>query len=214
MEKETQEIKPEQEIEKPLPEGAENEAEDRLEEQPYEEEEPKPKKKSRRKKKRRELTKEQIEVLEDAFNLFDKDGNHEIDKYELKEIMRALGFNPTPDEVDQMIKEVDEDGSGKIELDEFIHMMEKKLLQERDIKEEIKKAFKFFIELTQDENDDSEEPPDNINLERLKKVAEVLGEVNIDEGLFQKMIEVADRDNDGVVHIDDFMRIMRKMKLF
>ncbi len=87
------------------------------------------KKKVRRK--RKDLSEEQIEVFKQAFDLFDADGSGVIDANELKEAMRALGFEVTKKQDDEMIEEVDQDGSGTIDLDEFIYMMKKKLVRRR-----------------------------------------------------------------------------------
>ena len=73
------------------------------------------------------LTDEQKAEFKEAFDLFDKEGNKEISTKELITVLRALGNNPTPEEIEQMIIEVDEDGSGTIDFGEFLEMMAKKL---------------------------------------------------------------------------------------
>lgn len=40
--------------------------------------------------------------------------------------MRALGQDPTPEELEVMLHDVDTDGSGTIDIDEFIAMMAKR----------------------------------------------------------------------------------------
>ena len=49
--------------------------------------------------------------FKEAFGLFDKDGNGTISKEELGMVMRALGQNPTNQELLDMINEVDADGN-------------------------------------------------------------------------------------------------------
>lgn len=66
-----------------------------------------------------------------------------IDAKELKVAMRALGFEPKKEEIQKMIADVDDDGSGSIEFDEFLKMMTQKILN-RDPKDEILKAFRLF----------------------------------------------------------------------
>ena len=46
---------------------------------------------------------------------------------ELATVMRSLGQNPTEAELQDMINEVDIDGSGSIEFNEFLMMMSKKI---------------------------------------------------------------------------------------
>lgn len=53
----------------------------------------------RKKKKTVTLTTEQVEEIQLAFDLFDKDNSKQIDKEELKDAMRALGFQLNPDKV-------------------------------------------------------------------------------------------------------------------
>ena len=46
-------------------------------------------------------------------------------------------------ELENMIKEVDIDGNGEIDFDEFLAMMAKKL-KETDLEEDIREAFRVF----------------------------------------------------------------------
>jgi len=46
----------------------------------------------------------------EAFNLFDKDGNGQVTKQELKAVLLTLGKNPTDEEVQEMITSVDSNG--------------------------------------------------------------------------------------------------------
>ncbi|CAI8038003.1 Caltractin [Geodia barretti] len=57
--------------------------------------------------------------------------------------MRALGFEPKKEEIRRMIADIDKDGSGTIDFNEFLHMMTAKM-GEKDSKEEILKAFRLF----------------------------------------------------------------------
>ena len=67
---------------------------------------------------------EQRRILEitEAFNLFDKDCDGNIDIRELATVMRTLGYNPNKEELDDIIKTFDEDKSGTIDKDEFINL--------------------------------------------------------------------------------------------
>ena len=42
---------------------------------------------------------------------------------ELGQVMRTLGQNPTEAELNDMIKEVDVDGNGEIDFEEFVGLM-------------------------------------------------------------------------------------------
>ncbi|ORZ37717.1 centrin 2 [Catenaria anguillulae PL171] len=116
--------------------------------------------------------------------------------------MRALGFEPKKDEIKRMIAEIDKNGSGSVDFDEFLELMASKMA-ERDSREEILKAFKLF-------DDDG---TGRITFKNLKRVARELGENLTDEEL-QEMIDEADRDGDGEINEDEFMRIMKKTNLY
>jgi calmodulin len=62
------------------------------------------------------LTDSQTAEAKEAFALFDKDNDGCITTGELGTVMRALGKNPTEAEVRSLIKEVDPDGRGVINL--------------------------------------------------------------------------------------------------
>lgn len=51
-----------------------------------------------------------VSEYKDAFSLFDRDKNGIITTRELCAIMRSLGFNPTEEELQTMINNVDYDG--------------------------------------------------------------------------------------------------------
>ena len=70
------------------------------------------------------LTAGQTRKLQDAFTLFDTDGDGAIDATELKVAMRALGFAPQEDgEIARMMADIDSDNSGTIDFDEFLQAM-------------------------------------------------------------------------------------------
>merc|ERR1719438_41251 len=63
------------------------------------------------------------EELKEAFRLYDKEGQGFITTDVLKEILREIDTTLTEDDLDNIIKEVDEDGSGTLDFDEFQEMM-------------------------------------------------------------------------------------------
>jgi hypothetical protein len=56
------------------------------------------------------LDKEQLDLIKEAFTLFDKNGDGHITTNELGDVMRKLGLNPTENEVQDIINDVDVDG--------------------------------------------------------------------------------------------------------
>jgi len=61
--------------------------------------------------------------LKEAFRIYDKAGNGYIPVSSLKEILKELDPKLTSDEIDGIIEEIDEDGSGTVDFDEFMEMM-------------------------------------------------------------------------------------------
>lgn len=90
-----------------------------------------------------EFTEEEIEGLKLIFDLFDVDKSGDIAVTELGKVMRAFGQNPTDGELQRMISEYDDDGSGEMSFAEFEKFMHKQIKQRRD-NEEIKECFDEF----------------------------------------------------------------------
>merc|ERR1712110_287455 len=61
--------------------------------------------------------------LKEAFRIYDKEGNGYISTDTLKEILKELDNKLTEEDLIGIIEEVDEDGSGTLDFDEFMGMM-------------------------------------------------------------------------------------------
>ncbi|GIX61730.1 centrin, putative [Babesia caballi] len=151
---------------------------------------------------RKELSDEHIAEIKDAFAIFDTTGSGRIETRELKMVLKALGFDPSSDEMYSLVSVVDKDGTGTVSYDDYFKIVKAKIL-EREPMEEIAKAFKLFADVN----------TGTISLQDLRRVANELGEVISDEELAE-MIKQADRDNDGVVNESEFIRIMKKSNIF
>jgi len=71
----------------------------------------------------KKLTDDQIFLLRDTFQIFDQDGSGTIETAELQSVLGAMGMNLSTAEIEDMISEVDGDGSGSINFPEFVLMM-------------------------------------------------------------------------------------------
>mmetsp|Transcript_14012 Transcript_14012/g.39833 ORF Transcript_14012/g.39833 Transcript_14012/m.39833 type:complete len:84 (+) Transcript_14012:66-317(+) len=69
------------------------------------------------------LTAEQVKEFKEAFDHFDEDKSGSIDAEELGKVMKELDEETEPDVLEEMIRSVDKDNSGKIEFDEFLTWM-------------------------------------------------------------------------------------------
>ncbi|XP_041016591.1 calmodulin-like protein 11 [Juglans microcarpa x Juglans regia] len=142
------------------------------------------------------LSEEQIAEFQEAFCLFDKDGDGSITIEELANAIRSLDQNPTQEELQTMINEVDVDGNGTIEFGEFLNLMARKM-KENEAEGELKEAFKVF-----DQDQDGYISPNE-----LRHVMINLEERLTDEEVDQ-MIRDADLDGDGLINFEEFVRMM------
>jgi len=164
----------------------------------------------------------EIEELREAFDLFDTDGNGTIDPNELKAAMTNLGFDAKNHTVYQMISDIDKNGTGDIDFDEFLDLMTIKL-GDSDSEEDVRKVFDLF----------DDDKTGYITIQNLKRVAKDLDE-NMSDADLLEMIErgkefgcipfnlwrrvlilpfhlaSADNDQDGQINFEDFYSIMTK----
>lgn len=98
------------------------------------------------------------------FKKYDKDGDGNIIHKELSVMLKELGRETTQEELQDMINEMDIDGNGSIQLEEFMKVMEKKLIQQYSV-DEIEEAFRYL-----------EKDNDKITKEGLKLIFSELGE--------------------------------------
>ncbi|XP_034840578.1 troponin C, isoallergen Bla g 6.0101-like isoform X2 [Maniola hyperantus] len=61
--------------------------------------------------------------LREAFRLYDREGNGYITTDVLKEIFKELDNTLSAEELEAMITEIDADGSGTVDFDEFLEVM-------------------------------------------------------------------------------------------
>ncbi|KAG2455893.1 TNNC1 protein, partial [Polypterus senegalus] len=138
-----------------------------------------------------------------AFDIFVQDAEDGcISTKELGKVLRMLGQNPTPEELQEMIDEVDEDGSGTVDFDEFLVMMVRCMKEESKGKpeEELAELFRMF-----DKNGDG-----YIDLEELKLMLESTGET-ITEDDIEELMRDGDKNNDGKIDYDGkYIRVLQK----
>jgi len=64
------------------------------------------------------------EEIREAFKVFDRDNNGFISAAELRHVMTSIGEKLTDDEVDEMIREADQDGDGRIDCASQYHTLQ------------------------------------------------------------------------------------------
>ena len=143
-----------------------------------------------------DISPERRKEYQDAFEMFDKDKDGAITARELGNMMRSIGQNPTDEEVNAMIKEVDLNSDGKIELDEFITLMARNS-PDTQTEDEVINAFRVF----------DKEGNGLIATAELKHIMMTIGD-KMTEAEADEMIHEADIDDDGVINYEEFVRNM------
>ena len=161
-----------------------------------------------------DLSEDQRDEVDQAFDLFDLDKDKRIDYHELKVAMKALGFEVPKQEILSILQTYGQSvstpagqgqGQGKeggythtkllLPLKEFQGLVAQRILA-RDPREEILRAFELF----------DEGQKGKISLQDLERVARELGEqLHHDE--LVAMIEEFDLDGDGCIDRDEFLGI-------
>jgi len=137
--------------------------------------------------------------LKEAFDEFDKDGSGAISAQELLGVMRAMGQNPTEDEVLNLMLEADLDGNGTIEFPEFLELMKEKYGSD-DQESDLREAFKIF-----DRDRDG-----FIDMNELKKVSMMLGTL-LDPQEIDELMEEADVDGNGKLDYAEFVKMLLRV---
>ncbi|PAA62482.1 hypothetical protein BOX15_Mlig012129g3 [Macrostomum lignano] len=63
------------------------------------------------------------EMLKQAFSVFDSEGQGWVSTDELRHVMKVLSEKMTDEEVEEMIRQADQDGDGSVNYEEFCRLM-------------------------------------------------------------------------------------------
>ena len=115
---------------------------------------------------------------------------------ELETAMQSMGQNPTVEEIQEMMKEVDLDQDGKISFEEFMHLMTNNT-KETETEDEVINAFRVF----------DKEGNGLISSAELKHIMMTIGDKMTEEEA-DEMVNEADIDEDGMINYEEFVRMM------
>lgn len=142
------------------------------------------------------LTIDDVNEMKEAFDALDSMKNGKIEVGQLIELMESSGFDLNKDLVITRLIGITADTDYELNFEEF---MEKLTFKEVNSRENLERLFDLF-----DVEKDGE-----ITREGLVKVLEELG-VTLSEAEVERMIKVADSNNDGRVSVDDFYSIVTR----
>jgi len=148
------------------------------------------------------LPKEQVEMLQKVFDTFDREKQGFITAEMVSAMLSMMGLKFNNTELMEVIAEIDEDGSGQIEFDEFLILAKKFMTEDEDedageLEKELKEAFRLY----------DKEGNGYITTKVLKEILAQLDSSLSNEDL-DGMIEEIDEDGSGTVDFDEFMEMM------
>merc|ERR1712133_291796 len=146
------------------------------------------------------LANDEIKCLKVCFDLFDTKKQDYLSADDLGEIMRAMGFRPSEEELQELLVEIDEDDSGEIEFGEFCQLCATFLVEDPDMdtmKREQKDAFMVY----------DKEGLGYITTDTLRGlISKLLAPLTNEE--LEGILEELDEDGSGSMDFDEFCEMM------
>ena len=139
---------------------------------------------------------ESAEQVKEAFANIDKHGKGRISTGTLVTLVRSLGLNPTEEETEDMINEVDADGSGDVDFIEFLQMMKSRWYA---VDEAVREAFEMF----------DQDGSGQIDATEIKQMMEEHGQLEYSEKEVEDIISRVDKNGDGQIDLEEFMEMLK-----
>ena len=150
--------------------------------------------------KRLAIPEDKINEYKEAFDMFDKDGGGTISSNEIITIMKNFGYPIDDEEAKKMIANIDDNGDGEIDFEEFCTIMEKQVRYVDETDEDIVlRAFKSF-----DKDHDGK-----ITNHEFKYILTQIGN-KFSEEKVNKIFEECNLDIDGELDYQDFINFWKK----
>ncbi|XP_018394459.1 PREDICTED: troponin C-like [Cyphomyrmex costatus] len=146
-----------------------------------------------------DLNKDQLALLKKAFDAFDQQKKGSIGTNMVGTILTMLGHELSENTLQEIISEVDEDGSGELEFEEFCTLAARFLVEEdtEAMQQELREAFRLY----------DKEGNGYITTAVFRDILHELDDKLSPEEL-DLMIEEIDADGSGTLDFDEFMEVM------
>merc|ERR1711872_663011 len=146
-----------------------------------------------------ELNEDQVSALRKAFDSFDTEKLGHITVDTVSTILRMMGLKVSEKALQEIVDEIDEDGSGELEFEEFCILSAKFLIEEDEesLKEELKEAFRIY----------DKEGNGYITTQVLKEILRELDN-RLSEEDIEGIVDEVDEDGSGTLDFDEFHQMM------
>jgi len=151
-----------------------------------------------------QLNEDQIKSLREVFMQLDGNGDGLLTAAEMKDGLTKAGLKEIPPDLQQILEDVDSDGSGVIDYTEFLAAtLDKRAYLQEDV---CWSAFRLF-----DKNGDGKISPEE--LRSVLENEEVQGVAGKDSKAMEQLMAELDGNGDGGIDFDEFMVMMRGGKV-
>ena len=150
---------------------------------------------------------DELTAIQGEFAGLDKDGDKEVSIKELRDLLNSMKVQLvlTDGQIDRVIKQIDKDDDGVVEIEEFNEIIEKfdkngviyKALSERS---KIREDFKKY----------DEDESGFITIDELNNIVSERMGITISEKHIQRMMKDIDSNGDGKIDYEEFCILMTK----
>ncbi|KAK2162495.1 hypothetical protein LSH36_97g01065 [Paralvinella palmiformis] len=137
-----------------------------------------------------------LSAAEAAFKSFDKRDEQKIKVGDIENALKKLGHSIKGEWLEKMEDSIDTEGTGYIEFEEFLTILQKKMQADED-ERELREIFRVL----------DKEKKGEVNVNELRWILKNLGDDLTEEDI-DDMIADVDTDGSGWVDYDEFAKLM------
>ena len=140
------------------------------------------------------------------FKVFDDDDDGAIDKKELGNILRSFGQTPSEQEIEDLLKGLDGDGTNMLEFEEFVRLMQKSnriksMIRKKLTTEQVNILKEEFLQF--DDDGDCA-----IDKKELSNIMKSLGQ-DLSEDELQQLLNESDLDGTHLLEFSEFVDLLQ-----